>query len=166
MLYLTRPGGSMKGAGCKGWKLKTCSKCREPKDLSEYYKSKKNKTDGLQNYCKVCSKNGRNDWTKGNPEAIRLGNLWSCYRMTLDEYNALLVKQNFCCAGCGRHQSEFTKSFAVDHDHSCCPTKSKSCGECIRGLLCLACNTTLGNVRDDIEVLKNLITYIESGGVG
>lgn len=35
----------------------------------------------------------------------------------------------------------------VDHDHACCPTKggAATCGECVRGVLCLGCNVALGH---------------------
>ena len=33
---------------------KTCSKCRESKELSEFHNSKKQK-DGKNNYCKACA---------------------------------------------------------------------------------------------------------------
>lgn len=39
----------------KGLIMKTCSKCREIKDSTEFYKNKKQK-DGHDNYCKICSK--------------------------------------------------------------------------------------------------------------
>lgn len=47
----------------------------------------------------------------------------------------------------------------VDHDHSCCPGQS-TCGLCIRGVLCRACNRALGSFDDDLELLRRAATYL------
>jgi hypothetical protein len=81
------------------------------------------------------------------------------YKMTLEDYDKLSKKQHRRCAGCNRHQKEFKNLFGVDHDHKCC-RGAKSCGKCVRGLLCSTCNWALGNVQDNIETLKRLIKYL------
>ncbi|AYN59130.1 endonuclease VII [Arthrobacter phage Yang] len=47
----------------------------------------------------------------------------------------------------------------VDHDHKCCPG-AYSCGKCRRGLLCSRCNTTLGRVGDDVDLLRAMAGYL------
>ncbi|MBT2484859.1 hypothetical protein J7E28_09105 [Microbacterium sp. ISL-108] len=60
------------------------------------------------------------------------------------------------CELCG----DRTKT-AIDHDHACCAGEG-SCGECVRGTLCLNCNHMLGSARDSPEVLRAAIAYLQS----
>ncbi|WP_420823252.1 MULTISPECIES: endonuclease domain-containing protein [Streptomyces] len=46
-----------------------------------------------------------------------------------------------CQAGPSVEPSPDAPSFWHDHDHRCCPS-GRSCGRCVRGLLCLPCNAT------------------------
>lgn len=59
------------------------------------------------------------------------------------------------CQVCGS-----TDRLAFDHDHACCPT-IPTCGHCLRGRLCQACNHALGNAKDDPRVLRRLAEYLE-----
>ena len=83
------------------------------------------------------------------------------YKITLDEYFDMLFKQDYRCLGCGKHQSDIEWALCVDHDHKCC-SGEKSCGKCIRGLLCCHCNHSIGSAEDDQQILKNLVVYLES----
>jgi hypothetical protein len=75
---------------------------------------------------------------------------------------AMSEKQNHCCAICGLPETvkmrETLCHLCVDHDHTCCPG-AKSCGKCIRGLICRRCNSILGGVNDSIELLEKVIEY-------
>ena len=61
----------------------------------------------------------------------------------------ILADQDYCCAMC-REPFERDDRIFADHDHSCCPKQrkatAKTCGKCIRGLLCFRCNTALGYI--------------------
>lgn len=87
--------------------------------------------------------------------------LWTNFRIRESDYNEMLIHQNFRCAICKIHQSEVSRAFAVDHDHKCCSGK-KSCGKCIRGLLCFECNIGLGKFKDDSAIVQTALQYLNS----
>src|SRR5208283_4897202 len=74
--------------------------------------------------------------------SIRATYLRGRYKTTSEWYEAKLTEQNGGCALCGATSQEGKKYLSVDHDHACCPS-GKSCGKCIRGLLCDRCNKAL-----------------------
>jgi hypothetical protein len=49
--------------------------------------------------------------------------------------------------------------FTIDHDHSCCDSV-KTCGRCVRGILCVNCNAGLGNFDDNADLLVLAIEYL------
>jgi hypothetical protein len=82
------------------------------------------------------------------------------YNITPEVYDALLESQGGVCAICGTDEPGGRGEFLVDHDHSCCP-HAGSCGECVRGLLCIRCNTALGMFEDDPARLQEAINYLD-----
>lgn len=103
------------------------------------------------------------DWAAANPERMkylyRRGNLKK-YNITPEDFDALLEAQGGACAMCGTTTPGGRGRFHVDHDHSCCPGTANSCGDCIRGLLCHACNVILGNANDSVERLLQGVAYL------
>jgi hypothetical protein len=88
------------------------------------------------------------------------------YHKSLAWYEEQFAKQNGVCFICRKPERRKTsagqvKALAVDHDHACC-SGHRSCGKCVRGLLCTSCNHTLGHVTDDIEILQGMILYLKS----
>lgn len=82
--------------------------------------------------------------------------LW-VYGVTQERFEQMLADQNGC-AIC--HRTEPTdKGWQVDHDHGCCPG-FRSCGECVRGVLCAPCNVGLGAFGDDPERLAAAAAYL------
>jgi len=96
-------------------------------------------------------------WREANKERIKGYKLKHSFGIDLAQYNELFAKQEGKCAICLRHQSEFSRALAVDHDHLT--------GE-IRGLLCSAHNTALGQFQDDIELLEKAISYLKNNKTG
>lgn len=119
---------------------KPCRRCGKPKRAGR----------GVA-YCDACSADG------GVKRGQQLRNKYS---ITSDDYDKMLADQGGRCAVCGNADPS-GNALAVDHDHSCCPGV-KSCGKCVRGLLCRHCNTALGLLRDDPRVVASALQYLEN----
>lgn len=82
------------------------------------------------------------------------------YGLTLDDYYQTLEDQGGLCANPGCfNEPPADRRFDVDHDHACCPG-DKTCGKCIRGLLCRRCNQALGLLGDDAKRVQGLVDYL------
>jgi hypothetical protein len=99
---------------------------------------------------------------RANPEKFRIARLGRHYGLTPESVEAVLREQRGRCAICGRAEGSAEPRtgkrvrLAPDHDHACCPGE-RSCGRCIRGLLCATCNTGLGMFHDNPEHLARAI---------
>lgn len=80
-----------------------------------------------------------------------LREIWlrSNYKMTIEEYQHMYDMQNGVCAICLKAETRvdprtgYVVWLSIDHDHACCPG-IRSCGKCVRGLLCSKCNMGVG----------------------
>ena len=88
----------------------------------------------------------------------------SKFGMTPEDYEDMLIAQSYACAICLEPETHRYKGMitelVVDHDRSCCPGK-KSCGECIRGLLCHKCNSGLGMFNDNLDSITRAFAYLK-----
>ena len=155
---------------------KHCPKCGETKHSDQFGKNRANE-DGLNYHCKACVNAAAAARWASNPEyarrnAERNRELYADqprylnYRykgrfgITLSEYEQMLEAQGGGCAICLERPDPDKPRFPVDHDHACCPGK-KSCGGCVRGILCPACNHGLGKFKDKQDLLKSAISYLQ-----
>lgn len=82
------------------------------------------------------------------------------YNITEEQFNQMVLDQNNSCTICFSTVSGGTGTWSIDHDHSCCPS-AKSCGKCVRQLLCAQCNMMLGAARESTDILIAAIEYLK-----
>src|SRR6266850_4207245 len=83
------------------------------------------------------------------------------YGIPIADYEAMLVAHKGKCAACGEGETALSAKgdvrwLCVDHCHKT--------GR-VRGLLCDRCNNILGRAKDSVDVLQDLIEYLEKNAV-
>lgn len=93
------------------------------------------------------------DECRRSPDARRRKYLQQKYKITPEQYDAVLEKQGHRCAICRcTNPKGATATWHVDHDHHT---------GTVRGLLCGRCNRGLGMYDDDPSVLRRAADYID-----
>ena len=149
--------------------MKTCSRCKTAKDLSEFTVNRRF-ADDLESRCRECLRELRLAAYDRKPEHYRTAknrryarrakagllpvvtsehrrrrHLRDSYGITPEEERYLLEEQQGLCPICG------SAAEVVDHDHAT--------GR-IRGLLCQKCNRGLGHFADSPVMLAKALEYL------
>jgi hypothetical protein len=140
---------------------KVCTKCEQVKPLSEFptYTTPPYRAGKPREGCKPCMRAyARQLYQDAQGRARETArHLRRFYGLDANRYDAL-VPQDGRCPIC---QEASPAGLQVDHDHQCCPGE-RSCGKCVRGLLCGPCNRALAQMRDDPQRLRRAAAYLET----
>lgn len=113
--------------------------------------------DGLATYCLTCIRAKQRATLEQQRDRSRLRR----FNMSREQFDALLASQGGVCAICQSDSPGTKHHWCVDHDHRCCPERGQSCGECVRGILCTACNKAIGLLRDEPAVIARALDYLD-----
>lgn len=104
---------------------------------------------GVEPICKACKAARRQEYIRLHPERARNADLKYQYGITLEDYAAMLERQQGQCAICGTADEKLV----VDHNHIT--------GK-VRSLLCHLCNALIGCAREDIAILVRAAAYLHA----
>jgi hypothetical protein len=126
---------------------KVCTKCRVDKPLEEFYVAKKGRL-GRFAHCKVCHSQYRTNNLERCKVRDRSAHLRRTYGLDAQGFDSLLASQSGGCGICGKLKAKM----CVDHCHQT---------GTIRGILCGACNTAIGNLGDNVEGVTRALYYLQ-----
>lgn len=145
---------------------KVCKGCSIEKSIDEYYIQREGKTGPIYfSRCKSCnliqnkknyhklSENQKKTRREKNPcntfEWRQQYRLKTRFGLTMEDFSAMVIKQNNKCKIC-ECEMDIPQ---IDHNHIT--------GK-VRHLLCKPCNTSLGLLKENINTLHNMISYIKN----
>ncbi|MEU5166831.1 endonuclease domain-containing protein [Streptomyces mutomycini] len=149
----------------RGEELKECCRCLVSKPIADFYKRKSGR-DGRYAYCKECSRKYAKARYHLTAEKVKARQIEFKYGLTPELFAKVLESQGQACAVCGELSPGGRGNWHVDHDHGCCPG-SKTCGKCVRGLLCMSCNSMLlpgyENLPKEMQDSRYINEYLARG---
>ncbi len=151
---------------------KTCRACKGTLPLTSFGQDLLGKL-GLRATCKSCVNNRITTHKKANRARIRAREVAlyrvnsdvTCLRarnkrlrkhgLSVDQFLDMLEAQCDCCAACGRKFFYTSKKDwpCVDHNHET---------DAVRSLLCSACNTAIGLLREDEARIQAISRYLQA----
>jgi len=126
-----------------------CTCCGEA-DISKFYVDKNGKRTNSK--CKECHKKACNIRWHSRTPIDRWASRAKMYGVEKEFLVGLYEKQDGKCAICGEI-SKSERGLHVDHCHTT---------GMVRGLLCHGCNTGIGALKEDAEILSKAIDYLRS----
>lgn len=140
-----------------------CTKCGELKNETQFRPRPKLKR-GYNSWCRECENLETRKKYKPKPKKVvikdneytKLNNLKRMlkhrYNLEYSDYLLMYEQQNKCCAICNEPKElGGHKGLQVDHSHE---TNE------VRGLLCRNCNVAIGYLKENKEIILNIINYL------
>ena len=131
-----------------------CYVCKETKSLLEF-SADRSRPNGRMSRCIICNNKRVRERAK-TPKGRawhRRYQLVHAYGITVEKYEEMVRNQNGVCSICKRSPRETSRhQFYVDHDHAT--------GEA-RGLLCGPCNSAIGSLQENLEIVVAAYKYLE-----
>jgi hypothetical protein len=115
-----------------------------------YYQANKGKINARERYRYATNAEFHERRLEQSRRSRRRLRLKNHFGISLEEYDALLAKQNGACAICKKKSA---RSLCVDHCHAT---------GLIRGLLCNKCNRGMGFFEDDAARIRAAIAYLKA----
>lgn len=170
-----RPPSEFDAVQVDGQWNKKCNICLQQLPLESYRKQDRTLKSFSGTACGEChnlrrrrmndterNRNVRLSWKERDPEgyavSVKRRTLRTRFNLSEEEFLELLSRfSETHCYLCSREYG--SRGPVIDHDHACCSGR-RSCGKCIRGVICNRCNVSLGAVNDNIQTLNNMIGYL------
>ena len=131
--------------------MKSQSKCSRGHNMTKHRKFHPNG----DSYCSACKKLRYDKFRKEQPEKAakytRTSRHRRFYGLEPGDFEAMFTRQGAACALC-KTDTPGGRGWHVDHNHST---------GIVRGILCHACNTGIGLLKEDILLLARAIEYLK-----